>query len=63
MLKKIQIAKKLFIINIEEGSEALIPKELSQKCMPQSFRYYDATIKIVQDMISDELKDRLKIKI
>jgi hypothetical protein len=29
MMKKIQIAKKLFIANIEEGSEAVIPRELS----------------------------------
>lgn len=63
MLKKINIAKKLFIIKIEEGGDALIPKELNQKGYSQSYRYYDATIKIVQDMVSDELRERLKTKI
>lgn len=53
----------MFIIRMEEGSEAIIPRELSQKDIPMSYRYYDATIRIVQDMISDELKERLKTKI
>jgi hypothetical protein len=29
--KKINIAKQIFIIMMEEGSEALLPKELSQE--------------------------------
>lgn len=47
MLKKIEVAKKLFIIEIEQGNEVLIPKELSQNDLPFSFTYYDAIFQIV----------------
>lgn len=63
ILKKIQVAKQLFIIEIEQGNEVLIPKELSQSGLPMSYQYYDALIRVVQDGMSDELKERLRLKI
>ena len=47
MLERIKLAKQLFTQEIEQGSEAYIPVELSQKELPLSFRFYDPIIKIV----------------
>ena len=47
MLYKYKIAKELFTLEIEQGCPVLIPKELSQKHLPKSFRYYDPHMRIV----------------
>ena len=62
MLLRIKVAKDLFIIEIEQENEVHIPRELSQSDLPLSFSYYNAIIQIVNDHISEELRDRLKIK-
>ena len=46
VLKRIEIAKKLFVAEIQGGTEVLIPRDLSQDHLPMSFRYYDPLIKI-----------------
>ena len=45
-------------MGIEQGEEAYIPKELTQKMLPQSFRYYDPVIKIVQELIPDDKREK-----
>lgn len=40
------------ILGLEYGKEALIPKELSQDHLPQSFRYYDSLQKIIHQHIT-----------
>mmetsp|Transcript_14114 Transcript_14114/g.21992 ORF Transcript_14114/g.21992 Transcript_14114/m.21992 type:complete len:146 (-) Transcript_14114:533-970(-) len=47
LLKKIELARELFLMDIEEGLEVFIPKDLSQDHLPYSFRYYDPIIPIV----------------
>ena len=47
ILKKIQLARDLLVLDVETGKEAMIPKLLSQDWLPQSFRYYDAVLKMV----------------
>ena len=59
MLKRIKIAKQLFTFEIEQGSEAYIPRELSQKSLPLSFKFYDPMMKMVQELISDDIQDFL----
>ena len=62
MLKRIQIAKELFTLEIEQGSEAFIPVELSQKSLPLSFRFYDPILKMVRELISEDSQDFLLLK-
>jgi hypothetical protein len=47
VLIKIEQAKKLFVMDISEGTEVFIPKDLSQDQLPISFRYYDPLIQII----------------
>ena len=51
ILKKIELARDLLVLDVETGQEAMIPKLLSQDWLPQSFRYYDAVLKMVQNNI------------
>ena len=53
---KIQLTKQIFIQDIEEGLETIIPKELSQSRLPYSCRYYDPILAILQSGISDDRK-------
>lgn len=55
LILKIEIAKKLLIIEVEKGLEAFIPDELSTDCLPYSFRYYDSLFSTIQDSISDDV--------
>ena len=47
LLKKFQMAKKLFVMDIEQGQEVFIPSDFSQKDLPINFRYYDPILHIV----------------
>ena len=47
LLKKIEIAKELFLLELQEGKDVLIPVELRQDCLPASFRYYDSILRFV----------------
>lgn len=47
LLRRIQIVKELFIIDIEQGQEVFIPKELSQDHLPLSFRFYDPLLMMI----------------
>ena len=40
-LKKIQIAKEIFLKEIEYGEEVYIPLEVSQDEYPMSMKFYD----------------------
>ena len=40
-LKRIELAKELFVMEIEQGREVLIRNSLSQDSLPYSYRYYD----------------------
>ena len=46
-LMKLQVAKELFVLDIEQGSEAYVPPELTVDLMPMSFRFYDAILVLV----------------
>jgi hypothetical protein len=54
ILKKIELVKDLFLIDLELGEEVIIPKELSMDMLPQSFRYYDYILLMVQEKATQD---------
>jgi hypothetical protein len=56
IIKRINVAKEIFIMNIELGLETFIPKVLSQDHLPVSFRFYDPILHIVTENCSEEMK-------
>jgi hypothetical protein len=62
ILAKIEQSRRTFIIDISDGCEVFIPKDLSQDQLPLSYRYYDPLIQIVQDRMADDRKDFFKLK-
>ena len=61
-MSRIEIVKQLFMIDIEDGNQVFIPYLLSQDQLPYSMRFYDPIIAIVQENISDELKEEFNLK-
>lgn len=51
-IKKYQISKKTFVLEIEQGNEVFIPRELSLMDIPISCRYYNPIINIVRITMS-----------
>ena len=47
LLVRMELVKELFLMDLENGVEVLIPKELSQDHMPPSFRYYDHILMLI----------------
>lgn len=62
LLHKIEISKQIFVMDVQDGQEVFILRELSQQQFPLSFRYYDPLILIVQERMTDESKDFYKLK-
>lgn len=46
-LKKIELSKQLFLLTISQGDEVIIPIELSQKNLAQSYQFYDSILNII----------------
>ena len=49
LLYRIRISKTLFLMEISQGFETLIPKDLSQDGFPKTFQYYDFILAMVQE--------------
>ena len=56
MLKKIELVKRKFVMELELGQEVLIPRELSQNNLSYSFRFFDPIFHIVQEMMDPKKK-------
>ena len=54
ILKQLEIMKKLFVLELEQGKEVRIPPKLSQENLPYSFRFYDSIIHTVQELTSKQ---------
>jgi hypothetical protein len=54
ILKKIELVKDLFLMDLELGDEVIIPRELSQDLLPYSYRYYDYILLMVQDKATSD---------
>lgn len=55
IIKRIEISKEIFLMNIELGLETYIPRELSQELLPISFRFYDPIMIMVLKGCSEEM--------
>lgn len=62
LLMKIQLSKELFRLRIQNGTEVLIPKDLSMDHLPLSFWYYDPILALVQDNLSSHRKQMALMK-
>ena len=47
--KQIELAKEIYILDIEQGQEVFILPELGQQKLPESFKFYDPILKIIQE--------------
>jgi len=52
----------MFLLDLQQGMEALVPYDLSQDHLPMSFRYYDFILMLIQDSVSQDRRDFQKIK-
>lgn len=62
LLRRIELSKEMFILDIEGGHEVFIPKDLSQDKLPYSMRYYDPIIAIVQENVSEFSRDQFNLR-
>jgi len=44
ILKRIQISKQIMTLDLQQGVEIFIPKDLQQNDLSCSFRYYDSIL-------------------
>lgn len=47
LIKREELAKYLFVNEIEDGQEVYIPQELSQDKLAPSFKYYDPILAFI----------------
>lgn len=62
ILKRIELIKELFLLNIAQGDEVVIPDELSQKTLPASYYFYDAIMNIIQKGLEQSKKQFFAMK-
>ena len=57
ILRRINLTKQLFILEVEHnpGHVMIIPKDLNQDYLPQSFHFYDSLIRMIQENLNKEL--------
>ena len=63
LLRRIHLSKQLLIIELEQGLEIFIPRDFQQNELPNSFRYFDPILQIVQESISKERKQFFLLKL
>ena len=56
---RIELHRKLFILDLEKGEEVFIPQVLNQNDLPLSFRFYDCTMRYAQTTISQHKKQKI----
>lgn len=61
-IKILSIIKEIFVLDLKQGKELMIPKELRMDHLPMSFRFYDPIIKILQLNIDDDTKYQYNIR-
>ena len=47
VIERIHLTKSQFILDLEQGTEVIIPKEINQDFLPASYRYYDCLLMMV----------------
>lgn len=61
-LKIIKIQQDIFLLDMKQGRECLIPKAISISEFPESFRYYDPVLSWLQQNIDDHTKHVFNVK-
>lgn len=56
LLLKIELVKRRFVLELEQGSETYIPSDLSCRDLPISFRFYDPVLRMVNTLIDPNTK-------
>ena len=46
VIKEIELSKELFMLEIDQGDETMLPGELLQSHLPLSFKFYDPIIRM-----------------
>jgi len=60
-LRLLELTKKLFILELEQGKTINIPAVLSQEDLSHSFRYYEGIIHTIQQKTSLDFKVLLTV--
>ena len=50
VIRKIELQKQMFVLELEQGQEVYIPNELSCDTYPQAFRFYDPIIQVINNL-------------
>jgi hypothetical protein len=56
-LKLIELATNIFMLEVQQGQESFIPKELCQDSLPKCYKFYDPILLIIQDKIPEDRKE------
>lgn len=56
-LKKIALARDIFVLDISQGGLFEIPKEINQSNLPQSYSYYDHLYNYIQEHMDQTIKE------
>ena len=56
-LKEIQLVKELFVLDLEQGHEVMIPSQLDQNNLSLSFKFYDPILKLILESCSRNKKE------
>ena len=55
--KRINLSKDMLMLEIEEGKEAYLSKDLNLDHLPYSYRYYDFLLNYVNKQLADDRRE------
>ena len=55
-LEESKINKQLFVYQVEQGDEAIVPKCLAMGDLPQSYQFYNPILRIIESLIQNQKK-------
>ena len=61
-LKLVRLWKQLLVLEITQGRETTIPEILLQNKLPQSMRFYDPLLGIIDSMIDENVKHQFNVQ-
>lgn len=61
LLRLINLCKQMIISSLENGAEVFIPPEISVDKLPESYRYYDPILNIIQQNISEDAREKISL--
>ena len=62
LLLKIELMKRRFVLELEQGAETYIPSDLSTRDLPVSFRFYDPVLKMVDNLIDPNTRQYFNLR-